>query len=106
MTASNPRKQKRLMSNGKRNSAPPRPIKPPSVPIKAPEPKAAGLLRRSGAPLSAVSLSVTVILGLYPLTYCFFNAATDLSRPFAEPLEPGPFGRSRVNLDNLVVALH
>jgi len=38
--------------------------------------------------------------------YCFFNAVADLSRPLAEPFGPGPFGRSRVNFDNRVVALH
>ena len=35
MTASSPRKQNRLISNGSRNSAPPRPIKPPNVLARA-----------------------------------------------------------------------
>jgi hypothetical protein len=33
------------------------------------------------------------------------NAAADLSRPLAEPVEPGTFGHLRVNLDNLTTRM-
>jgi hypothetical protein len=49
MTASSPRKRNRLMSRGSRNSAPPRPIKPPSVPMRVPDPNATGSRTRPKA---------------------------------------------------------
>jgi hypothetical protein len=45
ITASKATNQKALINRGKRNSAPPRPINPPSVPMIAPPPKSATPLR-------------------------------------------------------------
>ncbi len=51
MTASSARKRNGPMSSGRRNSAPPRPISPPSVPIIAPPANALqALRRRQGSP--------------------------------------------------------
>jgi len=47
--ASRPTKRNKLISNGRRNSAPPSPMSPPNIPIKAPVPNPAGL-RRNGTP--------------------------------------------------------
>src|SRR5271170_7411161 len=54
------------ISSGNRNSAPPSPINPPSAPITAPPPKAAGLLRR--APRAEVSpVMVSPVMPALPL---------------------------------------
>src|SRR5277367_5697878 len=54
------------ISSGNRNSAPPSPINPPSAPITAPPPKAAGLLRR--APRAEVSpVMVSPVMPARPL---------------------------------------
>ena len=47
MTASNATNLKTPISSGSRNSAPPSPISPPSAPMIAPPPKAAGALREA-----------------------------------------------------------
>lgn len=45
ITASSAAKRNAPIRSGRRNSAPPSPIRPPSAPMTAPPPNAAGMLR-------------------------------------------------------------
>src|SRR5271166_6955875 len=57
MTASSATNRKALISSGNRNSAPPNPINPPSAPITAPPPKAAGAPREAGADIDGACMA-------------------------------------------------